>query len=658
MMADDELPGIMKTSALLGLVAGIAAIAIGCIFLLFALPSLGKPGELDWLFSQAAGGILIVLLGLDGLLASALAWPGKRAERAALLLAGLIALSAFAVLAANDEWTACATIILVASVNCVALYQKKNAAGILFLFLGLFGFLLCQAAVTLLPYGWKAWALPGVLFTCSGLFISFPGLFGHLALVFGKRCRFIPALVSLAAIALAVSALVYLPGPAGPGTFDGPADPGPKENSTPDSAELAETESCNCTERSAAPKPISIPSNHSPGNSMIISPGDVRTYPYGKYVHFNATPCDSEPCSYLWQSSIDGTLSENQNFTTRDLTVGWHNITLTSTNSTGTAAIFYVNIGIAEPWVCGNLKTRPMYYPVDTPCADTWPDAPAQCQEMEVCHSDLDWIVAEAVDCCDGTPLPGSACSEACNKSGGDRKKCRGLFLINAFGPEARYMKGYAIFKACCSGYPECTRMCSHSFSGTCSFQDGFNANVSNLSCRPDEWGIFAWHSDTNMSENSAAMGLYPTHATVNILQTGVCSDYSAALTTMLRKAGYKKSEAYSTSSTGYDLPLVGKHPGHAYNLVLLPGDSQYHIVDTTGNGDGINLDGVPGYFKFTGCFMAMPSQIRVMDWWVGYCKMISPKSYNDAGKIVTPAREKICGCGQAQEIAEEEAKA
>ena len=87
-MADDDLSGMMKTSALLGLVAGIAAIATGCIFLLFALPSLGKPGELDWLFSQAAGGILIVLLGLDGLLASALSWPGKMPERAALLLAG------------------------------------------------------------------------------------------------------------------------------------------------------------------------------------------------------------------------------------------------------------------------------------------------------------------------------------------------------------------------------------------------------------------------------------------------------------------------------------------------------------------------------------------------------------------------------------------
>jgi len=659
MIADDKTTGMKKTSALLGLVASIAAIATGCIFLIFALPSLGRPGELDWLFSQAAGGILIVLLGLDGLLASASAWPGKRAERPMLLLVGLIALSTLVALAANGEWAACATIIAVAFINWRALLRTKNATGILFLFLGLFGFPLCQAAITLLPYGWKAWSLPGVLFVYSGLIITTPRLFSRQP--HRGSSRMLLALVSVAAIVLAVSALVHLPGPAGPGTFDRAADIGPKDNSTEDiadKADLEETRNCNCTKQSATPNAPPIPSNSSQSNSMIVSPGDVRTYPYGKYVPFNATPCESKPYRYLWQSNIDGILSENQNFTTRELTVGWHNITLTVTNSTGPTSTYYVNIGIAEPWVCGNVKPRPIYYPVDTPCEETWPNAPELCQEIEVCHPDLDWIVAEAVDCCDGTPVPGSACSEACNKSGGDRKKCRGLFLINAFGPEARYMKGYAIFKACCSGYPECTRMCSHDLAGTCSFQDGFNGNVSNLSCRPDEWGVSAWHSDTNMSENSAVMGLYPTHATVNILQTGVCNDYSAALTTMLRKAGYSKSEAFSTSSTGYDLPLVGKHPGHAYNLVLLPGDSQYHIVDTTGNGDGINLDGVPGYFKFTGCFMGMPSQIRVMDWWVGYCKMIAPKSYNDAGYFVTPAQEKICGCAQAQEMTPEKAKA
>jgi hypothetical protein len=480
----------------------------------------------------------------------------------------------------------------------------------------------------------------------------FPEQFGSLVSLHGNR-RILLTLASLAAIILTVSALIHLPGPAGPGTFDRTAEAGQKENSiadmrgTANESDLEETESCNCTTQSSEPRAPFAPTNSSQKSSMIISPGDVRTYPYGKFVPFNASPCKDEPCSYLWQSSIDGILSEELNFTTRDLSVGWHNITLTVKDSTGTSAAYYVNIGIAEPWVCGNVKPRPLYYPIDTPCEETWPNAPEQCQDIEVCHPDLDWIVAEAVDCCDGTAIPGSACSDACNKSAGDRKRCRGLFLINAFGPEARYMKGYAIFKACCSGYPECTRMCSQSFAGTCSFRDGFNGNVSNLSCRPDEWGVDAWHSDTNMSENSAVLGLYPTHATINIIQTGVCNDYSAALTTMLRKAGYNKSEAFSTSSTGYDLPLVGKHPGHAYNLVLLPGDSQYHIVDTTGNGDGINLNGLPGYFKFTGCFLAMPSQIRVMDWWVGYCKMISQKSFNDAGNFATPSQKNICGCGR-----------
>jgi hypothetical protein len=174
---------------------------------------------------------------------------------------------------------------------------------------------------------------------------------------------------------------------------------------------------------------------------------------------------------------------------------------------------------------------------------------------------------------------------------------------------------------------------------------EGYNENVSKLSCRPEESGVSAWHSDTNMSENSAVLGMFPTHATVNILQTGVCSDYSAALTTMLRKAGYNKSEAFSTSSSAFDLPLVGDHPGHAFNLVLLPGDTKYHIVDTTGNGDGINLGGVPGYFQFTGCFLGMPSHTRIMDWWMGYCKMISPQSYNDGGYARTPEKEKIFGC-------------
>lgn len=630
MLRAEEKNWTGKISALAGAIAGIVAAAIGCIFLLFALPSLGQPGELDFAFSQAAGGFLIILLGLVGILAAALAWPSQRATRALILLDGLFSLLIFAALAISREWSACAVILLIVAVTAASLRRGRDAARNLLLFSGLFGFPLTQAAITLLPYGWKTWSISGPLFLFSGLALSFSGDFSRLPGHFSGSSRkwgiFVYALGSLALIALAIGALAYLPSQAGPGMAENAALSGQSAN---DTQGLDEMRNESWDDRLRA---------------TILSPGDVRTFPRGEAVLFQAAPC-GQRLGYLWQSSKDGIIGGSEFFQTENLSLGWHNITLTITNSSGISSTASIEIGISLPWICGKVNPRPKYYPLDTPCQDIWPNASEQCQQMEVCHPDLDWIVEEAVDCCDGTPLPGTACSNACNSSAGDRKKCRGLYLINSFGPQARYMQGYALFKACCSGYPECTRMCSPSLTGTCSFTEGFNENVANLSCRPEEWGVSAWRSDTNMSENSAVMGMFPTHATVNILQTGVCIDYAAAVTTMLRKAGFGKSEVFGTASTGYDLPLVGKHPGHAYNLVLLPGDTKYHVVDTTGNGDGINLEGVPGYFRFTGCFLGKPAQIRVMDWWVGYCNMISPRSYNDAGDAKTPEKEKICGC-------------
>lgn len=627
MLTAEEMNKARKILSLPGFIAGIAAIAVGCIFLLFALPSLGRPGELDYVFSQAAGGFLIILLGLDGILAAALAWPSKRTKQTLLLLCGLYALTIFAVLAYYREWNACIVILVLAAITGAALRRPEDAARNLLLFAGLFGFPLAQVAITLLPYGWKAWSVSGPLFLFSGLALSFSGNLRCLPLLCGEGSRrwgyLAYALGSLALIALAIGALAYLPGPAGPGDSGTAAKFEPNLNGT---AGQAEPKDCGCGGRSDEMQNGQL-------MAKILSPGDVHTFPQGENVFFSATVtnCGKGPLRYLWRSSLDGIIGRNESFRMKNLSLGWHNITLTVSNASGSSDLAYVEIGIAKPWVCSKVNPRPKYYPLDTSCQDIWPNAPERCQQMEVCHPDLDWIVDEAI--------------AACNNSGGDKKRCRGLYIINSFGPDARYMRGYAVFKACCSGYPECTRMCNPSLAGSCSFRDGFNKNVANLSCRPEEWGVSAWRSDTNMSENSAVMGMFPTHATVNILQTGVCIDYAAALTTLLRKAGYNQSEVFSTSSTGYDLPLVGDHPGHAYNLVLLPGDTKYHIVDTTGNGDGINLGGMPGYFRFTGCFLGMPSQIRVMDWWVGYCSKISPQSYNDVGEAKTPEKGRIYGC-------------
>jgi hypothetical protein len=627
MLNAEEKNSAQKILSLPGFIAGIAAIAVGCIFLLFAFPSLGRPGELDYVFSQAAGGFLIILLGLVGIIATALAWPGNRAKQALLLLGGLYAITILAVFGFYREWGACVVVLAVAAITVAALRRPEDAARNLLLFAGLFGFPLTQVAITLLPYGWKAWSVSGPLFLFSGLALSFSRNLRCLPLLCGEGGRrwgyLAYALGSSALIALAIGALAYLPGPAGPGESGTSA---PFESNLNGTVGQAEPKDCGCGGRSYEMQNGQL-------MAKILSPGDVRTFPQGENVLFSATVanCGKGPLRYLWRSSRDGIIGRNESFQKKNLSLGWHNITLTVSNASGSSDQAYVEIGIAKPWVCSKVNPRPKYYPLDTPCQDIWPNALERCQQMEVCHPDLDWIVDEAI--------------AACNNSGGDKKRCRGLYIINSFGPEARYMRGYAVFKACCSGYPECTRMCSPSLTGTCSFRDGFNKNVANLSCWPDEWGVSAWRSDSNMSENSAVMGMFPTHATINILQTGVCIDYAAALTTILRKAGYSQSEVFSTSSTGYDLPLVGDHPGHAYNLVLLPGDTKYHIVDTTGNGDGINLGGVPGYFRFTGCFLGMPSQIRVMDWWVGYCSKISPQSYNDAGEANTPEKGNIYGC-------------
>ena len=533
------------------------------------------------------------------------------------------------------------------------------------LFAGFAGFPIGQLAIITLPYGWKTWAIPGVLFVFSGLILAFQGELNRLPYLDNKRrfagrwSHLLYALLSMVLIILSMAALIHVPASPGFGWAEMATASGSGRaldfvnSSNPNSTEgTAGLSDCGCTNASLDTSPAA--SSNTPFNqscrdgvlrAKILSPEDVRTFPRGDAVLFRAQACGKGPFQYLWWSDLDGIIGSSESFQSHNLTAGWHTINLVVTDSLGSSASDSIEIGIAPPMVCSKVSPRPKYYPVDTPCQDIWPNGTTECQQIEVCHPDLDYIVVDAVKCCNGTAKPGSACAWALANSGGDKKKCRGLYIIRAFGPDASYMQGYALFKACCSGYPECTRTSWPSLAGTCSFREGFNQNVQNISCRPEEWGVSAWRSDTNMSLNSAVLGLFPTHATVNILRTGVCIDYAAAVTTALRKAGYNRTEALSTSSTGYDLPLLGNHPGHAYNLVKLPGDDLYHIVDTTGNGEGINLAGLPHYFRFTGNFMGQPVNVRVFDWWVGYCSKISEYSYNDVGDASTPENSSICGC-------------
>lgn len=613
--------------AIPGVLASIFSLAIGLVALLTSLASFGRQAEYGSLISAGAGGILFIHLAIAGMVGMAIYLEQEKGARWLQISIALVGLPSLIIFAYFREWLG--GIFLIAIAAAVYYSSQRMSSAPLLLFSGLVGFLVAQLAITTLPYGWKAWAIPGVLFVLAGLIVLLNGYLALLPTGRGRGARFgsrllyalFFSLVAFGAIAL----LMQVPHDAG--------------------GRISNACGCNGSNLSASGTAVSL----DPGSSQdlreeIIAPEDVRTFPQGESILFQAKACENEPCQYLWWSDRDGILDSNQSFSRRGMTAGWHSVTLTVTDGTGRTIRDSIELGVAPPSACSDVSPLPRYYPVDTPCRDIWPNGTESCQEIEVCHPDLDYIVLDAVRCCNGT-ASSPACAWARAHADGDNKRCRGLYIIRAFGPDAVYMQGYALFKACCSGYPECTRTSWPSLAGTVSFREGFNQNVANLSCRQEEWGVSAWRSDTNMSENSAVLGLFPAHATVNILQTGVCVDYAAALTTALRKAGYNKSEAMVAASLGYDLPLLGDHPGHAYNLVKLPGEEGYHIVDTTGNGEGINPEGLPHYFWFVGNFMNQPVRIRVFDWWVGYCSKISPYGFNDLGNMKTPPSSEICGC-------------
>ncbi len=210
------------------------------------------------------------------------------------------------------------------------------------------------------------------------------------------------------------------------------------------------------------------------------------------------------------------------------------------------------------------------YAPPDTPCTSYYPtdmyridwpwtenELEYTCQFHEVCHPDLDHVIEEAARCCsigyiyegltadeeyrrveadiDAMPDP-DLCREArrLTASTTSCKRCIGMYIIKGLGSYGRWMVGYNWL------YPE------HNVYG----------DVTQL----------------------------PAEQLINDYQTGICRDYAEALTTLLRKAGYSATEVGDFCDGG-----------HCYNVVKLPGDSEWHIVDTTGNAPGIILGGLPG---------------------------------------------------------------
>lgn len=218
-----------------------------------------------------------------------------------------------------------------------------------------------------------------------------------------------------------------------------------------------------------------------------------------------------------------------------------------------------------------NTPTR--YAPPDTPCTGhfvsskdnptmsdesksdqfridyTWTDSglELECQFFEVCDEGLDHVIEEALQCCSSEswddvfrqPDPG-LCRESIIDSETSCKKCTGLYIIKGLGEHARWMQGY--------------------------FRDKY----------------------MNYTIGGDTMDVTPAEKLINVHHTGICRDYALAVTTVLRKAGYLQREI-----------VQGCDGAHCYNLVLLPGDKKWRVVDTTGNNYGINFKGLPSDYDY-----------------------------------------------------------
>jgi parallel beta-helix repeat protein len=278
---------------------------------------------------------------------------------------------------------------------------------------------------------------------------------------------------------------------------------------------------------------------------------------------------------------------------------------------------------------CSQCSGEPTnkYAPPDTPCNNKWPtsDGPDigmnttsdSCNLVEVCDPDLDFIVEDALTCCEHTDYDvrfggsrANAKINACdyahqtayrnsftNLNPATLKQCLAHYIIRGFGAEAVYMQGYFYGELCCHGNRRCPSDCSKWGVWPRAWQMGTAASCAGARGeRPDfqmtghrcvyNWSWFFgesrwgedgwWSSDTNWGTNNDSFADIPAHASIDRLSTGTCVDYSFALTTALRKAGFSKDDALSVNGEG-----------HAYNILRLPGESKWHYVDTTGNKRG-----------------------------------------------------------------------
>lgn len=361
--------------------------------------------------------------------------------------------------------------------------------------------------------------------------------------------------------------------------------------------------------------------------------------------------------TYLWYT-LDRTTNEQKEIGRSKIAKtsfpeeGVHKVYLRVTDSLGLSSQSSLKVFVTSKKVCKETNTT--YFPPSTKCTKEWHSYEGEkininsegyaCDLFEVCSDKFDYILDDAMDCCDGTPIiynegedlsknvKQQACEFANKYSKGNAKRCQALYLIKGLGPSRIYLQGYFEAEMCCYGVEDLCGNKNYLYKPLpvpetsvelkglrCSYD--FN-KILGIGSRVQQGKKGEWLSDSRIDRNNIALSDVPTHVSLNLLSTGTCADYSMALTTLLRKAGYEKDEIFTVEGVG-----------HAYNLLKLPLDNKYRVIDTTGNNIGLDFS------------KAFPAARDKYD----YCRSIR-YCYNDYGKLTCPLMSDIVGCELVKE--------
>lgn len=367
--------------------------------------------------------------------------------------------------------------------------------------------------------------------------------------------------------------------------------------------------------------------NRNPHSPIIKIEKETTTYANTKVILDASKSYDEDDdfLEYIWyENEIE--IGKGVNLKIKYDQIGKYNIKLKVLDEEGMFSEGDININIVDKPRCGDTKT--VYFPKDTICTKKWPSKEGEslkinsredsCDLFEICSDEVDYIIEDAIDCCDGNQLVEDKKVDSCkfaNDYGNENaKKCQALYMIKSLGASQIYMQDYFEAEMCCAGVnsicgDENNLYTSNPIPNT-------EENLSNIQCfntklnNPSGY----WISDRYLEKNNIALFDAPAHVSLNKLSTGTCTDYSTALTTLLRKIDYKKNEVYTITTDD-----------HAYNAIKLPLDKKYTLFDTTGNNEPpIVLGNVPyGY---------------------DYCEKIK-HCYNDVGEFTCPSLNEINGC-------------